>query len=290
MIANSTIRYASEPGISFPRKIGIDNLSSFDIIPQTQKGSPSLHFCAPRMALNPHSPVPLYRQLAGQILADIENGIYEVASRIPSENSFASQYSIGRPTVRQATDWLVRQGRLERRRGSGTYVLPPVRSIDLFSLAGTSAALQSSELAASLEVLCGPELETVDGQPDRLRIERLVRVEQVPVMHETLRFDAHVFAGLERHVIVGQSLSALVRDVFFMQPSSASQTFYAMAASASQAKLLQLSAGSPVLKVLRHLHFDQHENALLIEIICRTDQFEFSQTLFPAIAGGQQSV
>ncbi|MEM7260114.1 MAG: GntR family transcriptional regulator, partial [Pseudomonadota bacterium] len=217
------------------------------------------------------------------------NGTYAVDSRIPSENSFASEYSIGRPTVRQATDWLVRQGRLERRRGSGTYVLPPARSIDLFSLAGTSAALQNSELDASLEVLCGPLEESLPGQPDRLRIERLVRVEQAPVMHETLRFDAQVFAGLERHVIVGQSLSALVRDVFFMQPSSASQTFYAVAASDSQAEQLQLPLGTPVLRVLRHLHFDQHEDALLIEIICRTDQFEFSQTLYPAIAGGQST-
>jgi len=82
------------------------------------------------MALNTQSPVPLYRQLADQILADIDAGHYAIASRIPSETDFADRYAIGRPTVRQATDVLVRAGRLERRRGSGTYVLPPGRSID----------------------------------------------------------------------------------------------------------------------------------------------------------------
>ena len=74
------------------------------------------------MSLNTHSPVPLYRQLAEQIGADIDAGVYAVSARIPSETDFADRLSIGRPTVRQATDLLVRQGRLERRRGSGTYV------------------------------------------------------------------------------------------------------------------------------------------------------------------------
>lgn len=234
------------------------------------------------MSLNPQSPIPLYRQLAGQILADIENGHYPVASRIPSENNFASTYEIGRPTVRQATDWLIRQGRLERRRGSGTYVLPPVRSIDLFSLAGTSAALQNVDLDAKLEVIAGPQLEPASTDR-RLRIERLARVEAVPVMHEVLRFDPQLFAGLEQHVVTGRSLSALVRDVFFMEPSSARQTFYAVAASKAQAKLLDLSPGAPLLQVQRALNFEQHEDALLIDICCRTDHFEFSQTLYPAL-------
>lgn len=237
------------------------------------------------MSLNSQSPIPLYRQLAGQILADIENGHYPVASRIPSENDFASTYSIGRPTVRQATDWLIRQGRLERRRGSGTYVLPPVRSIDLFSLAGTSAALQNSDLDAALDVIAGPQLEAA-GKDRRLRIERLVRVEQVPVMHEVLRFDAQLFAGLEQHVVAGRSLSALVRDIFFLEPSSARQTFYAIAADESQARQLDLAPGAPLLRVQRHLQFEQQEDALLIDICCRTDHFEFSQTLYPTLASG----
>jgi GntR family transcriptional regulator len=237
------------------------------------------------MPLNPQSPIPLYRQLAVQILADIESGHYPVASRIPSENTFASTYSIGRPTVRQATDWLIRQGRLERRRGSGTYVLPPVRSIDLFSLAGTSAALQNSELDARLEVTAGPELESAGDDP-RLRIERVVRVEGAPVMHEVLRFDAQLFAGLEQHVVSDRSLSALVRDVFFLEPIAARQTFFAVAASKAQANQLNLTPGAPVLLVQRALHFDAHEEALLIDICCHTDHFEFSQTLYPALANG----
>ena len=52
------------------------------------------------------------------ILDKIRSGEYSAGSKIPSENTLATQYSIGRPTARQAIDMLVRKGLLSRRRGS----------------------------------------------------------------------------------------------------------------------------------------------------------------------------
>ena len=261
------------------------------------------------MSLNTHSPVPLYRQLAEQIGADIDAGVYAVSTRIPSETEFADRLSIGRPTVRQATDLLVRQGRLERRRGSGTYVLPPSKSIDLFSLAGTSAALNKSGQAVTLELVQGPVLERFEAEADDvdqigkrdnkqdnkqssnqdndtaveyLRIERKACVDNMPVMYETLRFDASLFGGLEKHNIANQSLSALVRDVFFLEPTSANQTFFAVIADKKLARQLDVIKGTPLLHVHRELHFGENISALHADIICRTDHFEFSQTLYPA--------
>jgi len=238
------------------------------------------------MTLNANSPVPLYRQLADQIRSDIDAGNYAIEDKIPSETDFADRLSIGRPTVRQATDLLVRQGRLERRRGSGTYVLPPTKSIDLFSLAGTSAALHKTE-AATLEVVSGPVRKkmanaTGSESTECLRIERRACVEGIPVMFETLCFDATMFAGLEKQNINNQSLSALVRDVFFLEPTSASQTFFVITADATIAKHLDVKKGTPLLHVHRELHFGEHHSALHADIICRTDHFEFSQTLYPA--------
>ncbi len=253
------------------------------------------------MSLNTHSPVPLYRQLAEQIGADIDAGVYAISARIPSETEFADRLSIGRPTVRQATDLLVRQGRLERRRGSGTYVLPPTKSIDLFSLAGTSAALNNSGQAVTLDLVCGPirerfcsdkngddevitrtDMQARDQAGECLRIERKACVGDMPVMYETLRFDASLFGGLEKHNIANQSLSALVRDVFFLEPTSANQTFFAITANIKLARQLDVKKGSPLLHVHRELHFGEHVSALHADIICRTDHFEFSQTLYPA--------
>ena len=60
-------------------------------------------------SLNPGSPLPLYRQLADWLLARMRSGEYPPGSRIPSEPALARRFGIGRPTVRQATDLLVRR-------------------------------------------------------------------------------------------------------------------------------------------------------------------------------------
>lgn len=263
------------------------------------------------VALNPRSPVPLYRQLASKLVADIDSGIHKISTRIPSENVLADQFEIGRPTVRQATDLLVRQGRLERRRGSGTFVLPPTRSIDLFSLAGTSAAFQNSDVESSLLVVQKPVLsdlapsilQTKDGLPfstptdtqlnkitdDHMpdtelsywRIERRATVDDVPVLYETLWFSASVFQDLNKHSVSNRSLSGLVRDVYFLEATSAEQTFYVMQADLIKSNHLNVELGTPLLRVNRTLNFGDHKAALHAEIVCRTDQFEFSQTLYP---------
>lgn len=252
------------------------------------------------VALNTQSPVPLYRQLADLIRADIEAGRYAVEARIPSENQMAERYSIGRPTVRQATDMLVRSGMLMRRRGSGTFVRSPSPSIDLFSLAGTSAALQKSELDCQLEFIVGPVRDDTrqsgaklqhhgpEGEPvhaqEWFRIERRAIVGDVPVLYETLWFDSDLFAGLENRSLQNQSLSALVRDDFFLEPTDADQTFYVVNADAIMAARLDVAVDTALLKVQRAIHFGEHRGALDAEIVCRTDCFEFSQTLYPAQA------
>ncbi len=242
------------------------------------------------MLLNAKSPIPLYRQLADRILAAIDAGEHEIGARIPAEQHLATTYSIGRPTVRQATDLLVRQGRLERRRGSGTYVLPASRSIDLFSLAGTSAALEKSELNAKMTLVGGPVRDELtfkaDGSGDdtveHIRIERCTSVDGAPVLYETLWFNATLFAGIEKQPFADKPVSVLVRDVYFLEPTAADQTFFAIVADENLAHRLNVEMGAPLLRVLRELHFGENRRALIAEIVCPTDRFEFSQTLYPA--------
>jgi GntR family transcriptional regulator len=102
--------------------------------------------------LNPdQSPIPLYHQLADILLEGIRSGEYPPGTRIPSEPQLAKDYGIGRPTVRQAIDVLVRKRLLTRQRGSGTYVRSPEKEIDLFSLAGTSSAFQRQGIDVDVE-------------------------------------------------------------------------------------------------------------------------------------------
>lgn len=60
---------------------------------------------------------------------DLERGKLRVGSKLVNEQELASRFAVSRLTVREAVASLVSAGYLERRHGSGTYVvgLPPAR-------------------------------------------------------------------------------------------------------------------------------------------------------------------
>lgn len=66
--------------------------------------------------------LPAYVKIHDQIKKDIDEGIWEIGERLPSERDLAETFEVSRMTLRQAITLLVEEGVLERRVGSGTYV------------------------------------------------------------------------------------------------------------------------------------------------------------------------
>lgn len=236
--------------------------------------------------LNPASPLPLYHQLADHLLERIRAGEYPSGSRIPSEPELARTFGIGRPTVRQATDLLVRRRILSRRRGSGTYVEAPPERVDLFSLAGTLASFEKGGVPVRTRWIQRTRRRHVPPDPDNplsgrdaWTLTRLSRVEGEPVLLEELYLDPEVFPGLDRHSLAGRSLSQLVDAHYHVQPESADQNFRVVRAGARSAELLECSPRESLLLVKRTLHFPGARDALFAELLCRTDRLVFSQTL-----------
>lgn len=65
----------------------------------------------------------LIDQVIGQLREQVVSGRWPVSGRIPTEPELARMTGTGRNTVREAVQALVHAGLLERRQGSGTYVL-----------------------------------------------------------------------------------------------------------------------------------------------------------------------
>ncbi len=239
------------------------------------------------MALNAQSPLPLYHQLAGLLRSRIREGEYPTGARIPSEPELARAYGIGRPTVRQATDVLVRERLLERRRGSGTYVVEPPERVDLFSLAGTLASFERSGVPVRTAIVQRARRLRVPDDPehplagrDAWALVRLSRARGKPVLLEHLWFDAERFEGLDRLSLAGRSLSQLAHDHYHLSAERADQNFRVTEAQADHAALLEIAPATPILLVKRSVHFRQAPDAVFAELRCRTDQLVFAQTLY----------
>ncbi|MCL2803989.1 MAG: FadR family transcriptional regulator [Micrococcales bacterium] len=74
-------------------------------------------------AASPEHRVGLIDQVAARMRAQIVSGAWPVGSRIPTEPELVHLSGVGRNTIREAVQSLVHAGLLERRQGSGTYVI-----------------------------------------------------------------------------------------------------------------------------------------------------------------------
>jgi GntR family transcriptional regulator len=237
-------------------------------------------------ALNPQSPIPLYRQLADILTARIRSGQYPVSTRIPSENALSATFGIGRPTARQATDHLIRKGLLIRKRGSGTYVQAKSNEVDLFSQGGTLSAFQKE----------GVDVTTrIQGPVKRIRlpedadnpfsgnhayfISRISSVDGKQVLLEEMFLSTVLFPGIDEMSLEGPSISRIVEEVYYLKPSGGKQTFCVAVPGPERGRQLGVSGKTPSLLVKRFLDFPRMESGLYAELYCLTDRYVFSQTL-----------
>lgn len=79
--------------------------------------------------IDKHSTVPVYLQLEQYLTGQITAGLLRPGDAIPSENELCQQFTISRMTARKAVDYLVRQGKVERRRGQGTFVVQSSKNL-----------------------------------------------------------------------------------------------------------------------------------------------------------------
>ncbi|MCP4021008.1 MAG: GntR family transcriptional regulator [Desulfobacteraceae bacterium] len=236
--------------------------------------------------LNTQSPIPLYQQLVEILTDQIHSGKYKAGKTIPPEISLSKLYGIGRPTVRQAMDVLVQRGLIERKRGSGTFVKQKQTPVDLFSLAGTSAAFSTKGIGITSQIIepiraqkiSDDEKNPFNGK-EAYQLSRLTFAEKNPILLEDIYLEKELFLGIDKMDIKGQSLARIVADKFFLKPDHAVQRFKIAFLFEKWASLLNLSSEDPVLEVRRELNFPSAPKAVYAILYCRTDQFDFSQTI-----------
>ncbi|MBN2531305.1 MAG: GntR family transcriptional regulator [Spirochaetales bacterium] len=238
------------------------------------------------MILNQQSPVPLYHQLARIILEKIRNGEYRTGAKIPSEPELAKEFALGRPTVRQATELLVRRRILLRKRGSGTYVREKEEEIDLFSLAGTMSAFEKKGIQLTRRIIKQIIRIKVDENKDNpfagreaFFFSRLSSIAASPFLIEDIYLDSRIFSDISGDDFSVHSLSGIIEDRYQMKPTHGKQSFAVHYPDPEQTELLNIPETYPILFVKRYLHFREKENAIYSELFCKTDTFVFTQQI-----------
>jgi GntR family transcriptional regulator len=205
------------------------------------------------------------------LLADLLDGRLLVGAKLVNEQELATRFDVSRLTVREAVSALVTAGYLERRHGSGTYVvgLPGPRHALDATLSYTHM-IEEAGMKAGLEVLSvesrpatheeARELGLEAGEMVR-RLERLRTADRRPVIYS-------VDVMPERYVsaISNKSFSRSLYDVLssFDQPVlNAHAVLVPVIADRRLATLLNVKVGGPLLQI-NEVDFTRNAHAIVL--------------------------
>jgi GntR family transcriptional regulator len=206
------------------------------------------------------SPVPLYHQLAEQLMAAITDGTLSPGDAFENEVALAVRLGLSRPTVRRAIAELVGQGLLVRRRGIGTTVASQVvhRRAELTSLyddlarQGREPSTQVLSLQTGVTDERAAEALGLDPSTPVVAIVRVRYAGGAPlaVLRNWL---PSAFADLTAEQLQSDGLYAVLRQRG-VRPAVARQSFGARNATAHERRLLRLTRAEPLLTMTRRAY------------------------------------
>lgn len=201
---------------------------------------------------------PLYVQAQNILLARIENEEYKVGGKIPSESELCKEFGISRMTVRAVLTELVREGKLHRVQGKGTFVSEPKFVASSMSYVGIREQLEKqgydvSTSVISIEVVsCPPTVAKVMGvrmDEQVYDIQRLRRVKDVPLSIHRSYVPVSLCPGLENHDFCNEQMCKILSKDYNMCRTSVTETLESTLASEEEAQLLHIGKGYPLLRL-----------------------------------------
>lgn len=226
--------------------------------------------------------VARYYRLYELLSAALQDGTIAPESALPSEPELCVRHGMSRTTVRRALDRLEREGRIVRRRGSGTYARPQRAQqrfcVELHALPDILSALESRSNTRTLRFDRAEVPQTLRTMATAIGpvvyvLERLRSANGQPLSLTTAYLPEAVARRFRRPIPRRASVMTLLGSVGC--PTAAVRCAVgAVPADAAAARALDMPLGSPLLRVRAVLTGDTGEPWAVLESLCRSDRLQ----------------
>ena len=194
-----------------------------------------------------------YQEIASDLRRRVAAGEFAGGGLLPSESQLAETFAASRVTIRRALEELHDEGLVDSRQGLGWYVAADPLRQSLGRLGTIEAQLADAGIVSERRVL---DFGFVTASP---RVRRVLGVRRVLEVRRCNLADGRPFARVTvwcpERLGKGLSLADVERAPFYELINTplggASQSIAAAAATKSDAELLEVPVGSPVLMCRR---------------------------------------
>ena len=208
--------------------------------------------------LSRDSAVPLYQQIKQKLLEDIQSGVLEPNTRLPSERQLVEQFGVSRITVRQALSELVQEGYLYTQPAKGFFVAEQPQPYELNVLLSFTAVARERGLTPGSRVVEASVIPASQALARQLLVPlgaevvslvRLRLINDVPVRVEHVWLPHERCPGILKHDLSAGSLYAVLHDEYGLVLTHAHTTIRARLASAQEREWLGLADPDAVVTV-----------------------------------------
>ena len=199
---------------------------------------------------------PTYKRIQNAIRKRIEDGILKPGDAVASERELAKTHKVSLMTARHALADLAKEGMVERRHGSGTFVAPP--KIHFNKLMSYTEQMASRGLAAYSKVISSAVLDNEPEIAARLSLsaashlfmlERVRQAADEPFALETCYLSADEFPALAGGTLERGSLFVTLEREYGIELAYSDEEIDATAADLKTAELLAVTRGTPLLRI-----------------------------------------
>lgn len=226
--------------------------------------------------------VPAYIRIHDAIKKEIDEGVWEIGQRLPSERDLADDYEVSRMTLRQAITLLVEEGILERRVGSGTYVASHRVQEKMRGTTSFTEIVRSQGKTPSSQLISYQRKPANDTEIQQLqlkasdyvvRMERVRYADNVPLVFEVASIPEKLIREFKREDITEHFFQTLTDNGYEIGKSQ--QTIYAKNASERVANYLKVPKNHAVLALTQVSYFTDGRPFEYVHSQYVGDRFEF---------------
>ncbi|MCK1991203.1 GntR family transcriptional regulator [Peribacillus muralis] len=234
--------------------------------------------------IHKNSPIPIYYQLEEAIKKAIQNHRLLPGEMIPSERDYTEKYEISRMTVRQAISNLVNDGYLYRQRGIGTFVAHQKIEQPLQGLTSFSEDMQSRGHEPSTRVISLTEIKADSDLAAKLEVEagtpivelkRVRLADRLPMSFETVYLSKDLSRGMTEEM-AQTSFYSYIEKTFRLKIQYGRQSIEASIAQKTEAEMLGIAEGAPVLLIERISRLDSKKPFEVAQSVYRADRYKLT--------------
>lgn len=238
-------------------------------------------------SVDPSSPVPLYHQIEANLRELILSGELSPDDILPPEMELCRVYSVGRHTIRTALSRLAADNLIVRKAGRGTVVVPRADRMKFYldrsftrQMADMGRAAHSRTLHISTGTIERGAPKALQGKVGSacLHLSRLRYGDEEPIGLQYSVIITDLCPGLEAFNFDENSLYEVLSTHYHLVIHQITHTVTAAVANRTQAELLEIFEGDPLLVVATTAYLAHHQVIEYTTSYYRADRYEYSTT------------